>query len=200
MYPYKQSNYVSGSMYPGRTPNLGPCMQLENPQPAVKPHRQPVNPRQARVHFTGYNRGLTTMPICRCAQPESHGDAYSYADGNANVRYNGIQCLDVQGRELDYNNWAHRSFDLIGKDYVASVAELAVVDSQVLHPDTIRALREQRETLRRIRQGRGNTVTNIIPYDAIWYGPVNPKGVKLRRHPSNAMAFPSLVQMGYGIR
>jgi hypothetical protein len=91
-----------------------------------------------------------------------------------------MRFLDLQSQELDWQEEMHRRLDVLGKDF-ATGPELHTTNSQVLHPDSVRALENQGQTLRRMRNGAG--VKNVIPHDAIWYGPVNPKGCLVAPRP-----------------
>jgi hypothetical protein len=207
MYPYKQPHYPSNSMYPHRVPiaDFGD-LQPERPQPASIPCRQPVNQRRNRIHYTGYNIELTTIQTCRCARPGSHGDAWSFADGHSDMQYTGIRLLDLQGGEIDYNELIHRCLDHLGKDFVDTKTEVMTVYRQVLHPDTMRALYAQQETANQISETGQLEVGNRIvsnarvvlklPYDAIWYGPVNPKGCRVWPPPEQSHGLPWLSANG----
>lgn len=190
MYPYRRLGYTYNITFSHQAPFPGPYnVQPGNPQLAVVPQQQVGNRRQTRVHYTNYDRDLIDSQICRCATPENHGDAYSYPDVNNHAQYDGIRILDLQGREIQNDEYFQRCLDILRKDFVNSGSQTKAVRAQVLHPDTIQVLHDQRETLRRaekggqVRDASGAVLKGVekagLPHDVIWYGPVNPKDCRI---------------------
>jgi len=188
MFPYRQSVYTYNITFSQQVPFPGSyIVQAENPQLAlvpqlaVVPQQQVVQRRQTRVHYTGYDRNLTDSQFCRCAQPETHGDAYSHPEVNNHAQYDGIHILDLQGQEIPKEEYLQRCMDILGKDFVNSKYEIRAVRAQVMHPDSIRATDGQRETAR--RAAKTGEVRVGLPHDLIWHGPVNPKGCHIHPPP-----------------
>ena len=188
MFPYRQSVYTYNITFSQQVPFPGSyIVQAENPQLAlvpqlaVVPQQQVVQRRQTRVHYTGYDRNFSDSKFCRCAQPETHGDVYSHAEVDNHAQYDGIRILDLQGQEIQREEYIQRCMDILGKDFVNSKYELRTVRAQVMHPDNIRAMDGQRETARRAAEI--GEVRNGLPHDVIWYGPVNPKGCHIHPPP-----------------
>jgi hypothetical protein len=138
MYPYKLPSQGFNTLYPGPRRTQVPCyIPSEEPRQTVVPPQQRISQRQTQCHFTGYTRELQDLKVCRCANPASHGDAYSYASNDQ--QWNGMRLLDLQGQELDRQEEMHRRLDVLGKDF-ATRPELHTTNSHVLHPDSVRAL------------------------------------------------------------
>ena len=173
MYPYKLASHSFNMQYQAPRSTQAPReTPADDPKQTVVPYQQPVARRQTQCHYTGYIRDLTNLKVCRCENPGSHGETYSPNTDAA--AWHGVRKFDLQGLELDWRDWVHRSLDVLSKDYAVCNSDIRSVYQQVLHPDCIRALEGQEQTLRRMRSGAG--VRMGIPYDTIWYGPVNPRG------------------------
>jgi hypothetical protein len=169
---YRATNIAGNDGFTSTRPQLHPTIITTQQRSAALVRHQP--------HYTGYDRSLESYHVCRCANPRSHGDAYSHpASGE---RSDGIPRRDLTGRRMTGEEEDHRLLDALGKDY-ASRAELYSVRGQIYHPDTLRALNSKRRNADWAR-ARGLTV-RVLPHDAIWHGRVNPKGCRIDTDPAS---------------
>jgi hypothetical protein len=101
MYPHKLSSHSFNAQYQTPRPTAAPReTPAEDPRQTVVLCQEPVAQRLTRYHITGYTRELSKFRICRCANPGSHGDAYSL--GSSFAAWDGIRCFDLQGLEIDW--------------------------------------------------------------------------------------------------
>jgi hypothetical protein len=122
------------------------------------------------THRTGYNCDVEGGILCRCANPNSHGDAFT--DPESGERYDGIACRDTTGKRMTPEEEAHRALDLLGKDH-ANREELRSIESQLYDAATLQAKQQQHRNTEWAK-ARGLTRSGV-PHDVIWHGRINPK-------------------------
>jgi hypothetical protein len=123
--------------------------------------------RRNNPHMTGYTLNGYKATLCRCANPESHGDAFTPHRSYPTAR-------DVNGRRIP--TWieaVHRILDTIGKDSATRDEELAVFHlvHGVEKADIARF--KHRQVAAYVEQ-EGDQY--YLEDTVTWYGNVNPKG------------------------
>jgi hypothetical protein len=116
-------------------------------------------------HITGYERSLTDYMVCRCAAPNSHGDAYIPIA--TSERYDGIPRLSLNNTPLSWEEETHRKLNVISRDH-ASISDMQTTWSRVYNDETTRLLERQRRNGRWALE-RGLVIAGV-PHDAIWHG------------------------------
>ncbi|KAH5279349.1 hypothetical protein HBI23_049730 [Parastagonospora nodorum] len=124
-------------------------------------------------HYTGYDPAVENGVICRCANPVRHGDAFSTP--TTSELYDGLVRRDQQGNRMTMDEAHHRRLDVLGKDS-ATREEFESVNVFVFHTETVKQLDKQNRYHEWADKQPNLTVSNGIPFDAIWYGRKNPKG------------------------
>ncbi|KAH3982413.1 hypothetical protein HBH98_011770 [Parastagonospora nodorum] len=124
-------------------------------------------------HYTGYDPAVENGVICRCANPVRHGDAFSTP--TTSELYDGLVRRDQQGNRMTMDEAHHRRLDVLGKDS-ATREELESVNVFVFHTETVKQLDKQNRYHEWADKQPNLTVSNGIPFDAIWYGRKNTKG------------------------
>jgi hypothetical protein len=169
---YRATNIAGNDGFTSTSPQLHPTI--------ITTQRQSTAPVRHQPHYTGYDRSVEIYYLCRCANPSSHGDAYS--EIASSERYDGIPRLDLAGRRMTCEEEEHRLLDAVGKDR-ANREELESVRSQVYHPDTARAL-DNKDCNVEWALARGYTRRGLA-HDAVWHGRVNPKGCDVCPDPAS---------------
>ena len=142
-------------------------------QPTRVAEAQQTTTRRHQPHYTGYSRDLERGFLCRCADPVSHGDAFSLSQSGE--QYQGIAHRDPNGRRMSWGEEIHRILDALGKDYASlEEAHSTHVSRQVYNAETVQALQQERNNARWLRES-GEHVRTSLPHDAIWHGRVNPR-------------------------
>lgn len=107
-----------------------------------------VRPRETprygtRIDQSGTRMGRVINPLCRCQNPNSHGDAWAFT-GDA------LQVRDVHGRRMTWAEHANKAIDHHGRFPISRREELEAY-RYVLHPASYACLNYH---LQRPRPGR----------------------------------------------
>jgi hypothetical protein len=121
-------------------------------------------------HCTRYNRSGSIADICRCADPASHGDAFTKRRHVEDLL--GRPVLDINSQPLPWEEAQHRVLDALGKDR-ATVEERHAVLDQVYAPETVALIRRHD---RLSASPEGSRLQYWVESDIIWHGRVNPWG------------------------
>jgi len=127
--------------------------------------------RRNQPHITEYNRTGSVRSVCRCANPRSHGDAFTRQNPPRG------RMLDIHGQPLTWEEAMHRELDAAGKDKINSQEQLAVLD-RVYHPEYAALVRRD---ARLAMSPAANRLQFCLESNVIWHGRVNPRGLPIRR-------------------
>jgi hypothetical protein len=121
-----------------------------------------------------YERGEMLCTLCRCHNPDSHGDAYTML--------NSPRGNDIKGRPIDWQEAKKRMLDHYGKDQISHAEELAAAP-YVYDAEMARIVLNVEEDIKKsIREG----------YDIL----VNTHGNNVNWHNDDGHAKPYLTQEG----
>jgi hypothetical protein len=123
--------------------------------------------RRNHPHLTDYNLTGSKGTICRCANPESHGDAFTR---NCNF----TKLRDINGRIIP--TWIearHRELDVLGKDS-ATLEETKAVAHRVFDYDWAEhfTFKFRKAVASTEEEGDDWWLEDTVT----WYGNVNPRG------------------------
>jgi hypothetical protein len=123
---------------------------------------QLVNPGEPH-HFgirTDYERGELICTLCRCQNPDSHGDAYTMLDSPRG--------RDVHGNPIDWQEVKKRILDYHGKDQISHAEEVEAFPHVYDYATAQMALQNEEHLKRSIREG-GAVSVNIQENNARWH-------------------------------
>jgi hypothetical protein len=185
MYGRSQTPHCSHSYHPTR--NAGPGNAPPAPTQPIQPTRnagqQRPTARRHRIHICGYDRENTTFDVCRCASPERHIGAYSFAENGKST--DDMQYRDRNGTIFTGDEDMHRFLDLLRTDRASNedFRRLRALRAQLYDAETIRNM-EEMDRNRKYLHERG-MLSRCVPHDAMWYAPPNPKGCRVARAPDD---------------
>ncbi|KAH3940304.1 hypothetical protein HBI56_131470 [Parastagonospora nodorum] len=106
-----------------------------------------------------YERGELHCTLCRCHNPDSHGDAYTML--------NSPRGCDIHGQPIDWQEAKRRILDYYQRDQISHAEEIAVARFVFDAPTTQIVLQGEAELTQSIRQGLAiniNTVHNNVDW------------------------------------
>jgi hypothetical protein len=107
-----------------------------------------------------YERGELHCTLCRCHNPDSHGDAYTML--------NSPRGCDINGQPIDWQEANKRMLDYYQRDQISHAEEIAVAQFVFDVPTTQFVLQGEAELTRSIRQGLAINV-NMVHNNVDWH-------------------------------
>jgi hypothetical protein len=135
------------TMYANRP--QGMRTQLVNPG---EPHHFGIRP--------DYERGELISTLCRCQNPDSHGDAFTMLDSPRG--------RDINGNPIDWQEVKKRMLDYHGKDQISHAEEVEAIP-HVYDYVTAQKCLQNEEQLKLTIQGGGSVSVNIQENNARWH-------------------------------
>jgi hypothetical protein len=129
--------------------------------------------RTTQPHLTEYNRSGSIESVCRCANPTSHGDAFTRRDWI--YSRHGRPTLSVTGEPLGWEESMHRLLDAAGKDKITKPERMALLHRVFDHNTAEDMLRHWR-----LATYAEHRVTFELEDNVIWHGRVNPRGLAMK--------------------
>lgn len=140
----------------------------QHPMPATFHAERPRGGQTCIVHpgephhfgsRTDYERGEIICTLCRCNDPDSHGDAYTML--------NSPRGLDINGQPIDWQEAKRRMLNHYGRDQISHGEEIAAAP-HVFDAQTAQRVSQTEEDLKQgIRNGFAvsvNTVQNNVDW------------------------------------
>jgi hypothetical protein len=159
---YTQTSRTTQSNRSYREPEPNPVVATryaERPQGGKTCIVRPGEPH----HFDSrpdYQRGEMLCTLCRCRDPDSHGDAYTML--------NSPRGFDINGRPIDWQEVKKRMLDHYGRDQISHAEELAAV-SYVFDAATAREVLDTEEEIKESIRGGAEISVNIQGNRVNWY-------------------------------
>jgi hypothetical protein len=176
---------IKGGYQPTFSPNLHKgYREMNNQNQTADAHRSsPLTPtrvasatnpsRQNTPHYTGKNDQHYISTLCRCANPASHGDAWSRR--KFLQEHKGKHVLDIHGQPITWSEAQHRVLDALGKDS-ATTKEQQDVMHLVFEPEHVEYVLRYHRLREAGEAGEANRMRFWVESDVIWHGRVNPHG------------------------
>jgi hypothetical protein len=141
---------------PGR---IAPTMYADRPRGVHTRIVRPGEPHQFG-NRTDYKRGEVQSTLCRCNDPDSHGDAFTMLDSPRG--------FDIHGKPIDWQEVKRRMLDYHGKDQISHAEEMAAIP-HVFDAATAHEVLQHEEHLRQsVRAGYAIGV-NIDENNTNWH-------------------------------
>jgi hypothetical protein len=159
---YTQTSRVTRSNRSNREPESNPVIATryaERPQGGKTCIVRPGEPH----HFDGrpdYQRGEMLCTLCRCRNPDSHGDAYTML--------NSPRGFDINGRPIDWQEVKKRMLDHYGRDQISHAEELAAVP-YVFDAATAREVLDTEEEIKESIRGGAEISVNVQGNRVNWH-------------------------------
>jgi hypothetical protein len=107
-----------------------------------------------------YDRGEIVSMLCRCEDPDSHGDAYTML--------NSPRGFDIYGNPIDWQEAKKRMLDHHGKNQISHAEEVAAIPYVYDAMTAQSALQNEKYLTRAIREG-GTISVNITENNSRWH-------------------------------
>ena len=134
----------------------------------IEPIVPNLEARRNQPHITGYSRILGhESTLCLCADPESHGDAFSrhrHPADQSNLLWSRGPVRDVQGNEISWEVACHRLVDAAGKESISGQETLPLLRRVYDKMTAARLIDEYRAMDEELREG----AVYHLEADVIW--------------------------------